>query len=113
MPSHRQMNRPSQFCLRSSQVFALSFVTRQREDKDDDLWSCVSRKRESEKEHEPRDDRGTKTEQEENAYKIISVSLIRTTIVQSKSCIRRIRRFHNRYATRKMSFEEQSILPDS
>lgn len=62
MPSHRRMNRPSQFCLRSSQVFALSFVTRQREDKDDNVWSCVlkkkKKKRESEKEHEPRDDRG-------------------------------------------------------
>ena len=69
MPSHRRMNRPSQFCPRSSQVFALSFVTRQREDKHDNAWSCVLKKqkkkkkkkkkrkrRESEKEHEPRDD---------------------------------------------------------
>lgn len=45
MPSHRRMNRPSQFCLRSSQVFALSFVTRQREDKDDNVWSCVLKKK--------------------------------------------------------------------
>ena len=62
MPSHRRMNRPSQFCPRSSQVFALSFVTRQREDKHDNAWSCVlkkqkkkkKKKRKKEKEENPR-----------------------------------------------------------